>query len=247
MSAPTFDDPSYNSKSLRFSTDRVVGWLVNHKRRHSAGFTLIEVLIALAITAFVGAIAYSGLSSVISGVESTRAVAAESYRLNRALMIVSRDLRQFTARPVRDEFGQVESAMEGGSLARSLLSFTRTGWHNPNRRQRSNLQRVNYRVEDEALWRESYAVLDRAGDSEPQRVKLLKGVEEITIGFLASLTQLDLGSGDSGIDTRNWVENWVADTSTPGVVLEPPVAIEIRITLVEGSGEITRMYTLPPY
>ena len=49
------------------------GTLQRQKFRQSAyGFTLIEVLIALAITAFVSAIAYSGLSAVISGVESPR-------------------------------------------------------------------------------------------------------------------------------------------------------------------------------
>ncbi|MFT6051830.1 MAG: general secretion pathway protein J [Halioglobus sp.] len=220
---------------------------MNRKLRSSVGFTLIEVLISLAITAFVGAIAYSGLSSVISGVESTRVVAAQSYRLNRALMIVSRDLRQFVPRSIRDEFGEVESAMVGGPLSRSLLSFTRTGWHNPNQRPRSNLQRINYIVEDEALWRESYAVLDRAGDSKPQRVRLLKGVEEITIGFLASFTQLEAGDNDSGIDTSDWADNWIADTGTLGAAIDPPLAIEIRFTLVEGAGEITRLYTLPPY
>ena len=219
---------------------------MNPKFNAVKGFTLIEVLIALAITAFVGAISYSGLSAVISGVETTRAVALETYNLNRAMMIVSRDLRQFVPRDIRDEFGELESAMQGGPLARSLLSFTRTGWHNPNQRPRSNLQRVNYLVEDEALWRESYAVLDRVGDSKPQRAKLLDGVEEISIGFLANLSLLDPGRDGSGIDTRSWAENWIANTSTPGVTLEPPVAIEIRFTL-EGWGEVSRLYTLPSY
>ena len=78
-------------------------------------------------------------------------------------------------------------------------------------------------------------------------MKLLKGVEEINIGFLGSLAELNAGSDDSGIDTRNWAENWIANTSNPGVVLDPPLAIEIRLTLVEGLGEITRLYTLPSY
>ena len=43
------------------------------------GFTLVEVLVALAITAFVSAIAYSGLSTAIVGVEQTRAIADRTY------------------------------------------------------------------------------------------------------------------------------------------------------------------------
>ena len=40
--------------------------------RLSRGFTLVEVLIALAITAFVSTIAYTSLSTVITGMERTR-------------------------------------------------------------------------------------------------------------------------------------------------------------------------------
>ena len=116
----------------------------------SSGFTLIEVLIALAITAFVSIIAYTSLSTVMSGVESLRANTDRIYEINRAMMILSRDLRQFADRSVRDEFGEIEPAMTGGELARFTLSFTRRGWHNPNGHPRSSLQRVNYRLEDGA-------------------------------------------------------------------------------------------------
>ena len=122
----------------------------------NAGFTLVEVLIALAITAFVSAIAYTSFSTVMSGVESSQATAERVYQVNRAWMMISRDLEQFVARPVRDEFGELEPAMQGGIAARFALSFTRGGWHNPVGHARSELQRVNYRMEDETLWRDSY-------------------------------------------------------------------------------------------
>ncbi len=159
----------------------------------AAGFTLIEVLIALAITAFIAAIAYSSLSTALQAVETTRATAQRSYEVNRAWMIISRDLRQFVARPVRDEFGQVEPAITGGTAARFPLSFTRTGWHNPNDSQRSNLQRVNYRVEDGALWRDAYTVLDRAPDTAPRQVRLLEGVEVRGTGFSRLPVRCPLG------------------------------------------------------
>ena len=222
------------------------GILQRQKYRQSGyGFTLIEVLIALAITAFVTTIAYSGLSAVISGVESTRTTATATYELNRALMILSRDLRQFTARPVRDEFGQQEPALQGGPLARHMLSFTRNGWHNPNQHTRSNLQRVNYLVEEDALWRESYHVLDRVGDSKPQRVKLLDGIVELRVGFLSSLDAVESGNDGKSLDSRNWAENWIVDTSAPDAGPAPPVALEITLEL-EGWGEIKRLYELPP-
>jgi general secretion pathway protein J len=213
--------------------------------KRSAGFTLIEVLIAMAITAFVSMIAYTSLSTVMSGVESLRENTDRIYEVNRALMIISRDLRQFTNRPVRDEFGEVEPAMTGGMLARFTLSFTRTGWHNPNDHPRSNLQRINYRLEDNGLWRDSYAVLDRASDTEPQTVLLLDDVDDLRLTFLPTLELLQVQTGGSSIDTTNWQENWVADSGAPDEELAPPVALEMTLMLQDW-GEMKRVYTLPP-
>ena len=216
---------------------------VNSSR--SAGFTLIEVLIALAITAFVATIAYNSLSTVLTGVESARQTAQRSYEINRAWMIISRDLRQFVPRPVRDEFGETEPAMLGGRAARYALAFTRAGWFNPNEVARSELQRVDYRVEDNALWRDSYAVLDRAPDTQAQSVKLLDNVESLDTAFLGALSEVRPGDDGVALETRNWSENWVADTSTPDASLPPPVAVELRLYL-EDWGEMRRLYALPP-
>ena len=214
-------------------------------RKRPSGFTLIEVLIAMAITAFVSMIAYTSLSTVMSGVERLRENTDRIYEVNRALMIISRDLRQFANRPVRDEFGEVEPALTGGLLARFPLSFTRTGWHNPNDHPRSNLQRINYRLEDGGLWRDSYAVLDRAADTEPQSVLLLDQVDDLLLTFLPSLEALQVQTGGTTIDTANWSENWVADTSVPDQDLAAPVAIEMTLQL-EDWGEVRRIYALPP-
>ncbi len=212
--------------------------------RRAGGFTLVEVLIALAITAFVAAVAYTSLSTVVSGVDSARDTAERTHEINRAFMLLSRDLRHFVERPVRDEFGDSEPALSGGKAARFALSFTRAGWHNPNGLPRSHLQRVNYLFEDEALWRESYPVLDRAGDTAGTSVRLLDGVEYLEFGFLGSVDQLRLGRG-TNVDTRQWPENWVVNTSDPDALPSPPVAIEITLGL-EDIGEITRLYALPP-
>ena len=104
---------------------------------------------------------------------------------------------------------------------------------------------MNYLLEDETLWRESYAVLDRAGGTEPSKVKLLEGVENLELGFLGALGAVETGSESTTLKTRNWAENWVVDTSAPGTALAPPIAIEIRMQL-EDLGEIRRLYELPP-
>ena len=71
--------------------------------REQRGFTLIEVLIAMAITAVIALLAYTSLNTVIAGVESVRREADYTYQLNRAFQLLSRDLRQVVERPIRDE------------------------------------------------------------------------------------------------------------------------------------------------
>ncbi len=70
-----------------------------------AGFTLVEVLIALAITAFVSMIAYTSLSTVMTGVERLRENTDRIYAVNRAFMIIVAGpapvYRQARARRVR--------------------------------------------------------------------------------------------------------------------------------------------------
>ncbi len=73
----------------------------------AAGFTLVEVLIAMAITALISVVAYTGLSSALSGAESLRSASGRAHNINQTWALLSRDLRQVVNRPVVDEFGQV--------------------------------------------------------------------------------------------------------------------------------------------
>ena len=91
-------------------------------KRRPEGFTLLEVLIAMAITAFVALIATTSLSRVMDGVESLRATADRTYDVNRAWMIISRDLRHLAERPVRDEFGADSSRRMPGANAGALCT-----------------------------------------------------------------------------------------------------------------------------
>lgn len=213
--------------------------------RRSRGFTLVEVLIALAVTAFVAAAAYAGVSTVISGVESTREVAERTASINRALAMISRDIRQFVNRGVRDEFGQEQPGLSGGRLARFPLTLTRAGWHNSAGHARSTLERVAYVFEEGALWRLRYPVLDRAGGVQPARVLLLEDVDGVEIRFLRDIASL--GSGNATlVETRDWETSWVSDVSQPELAMAPPAALELRLELSD-VGLLTRLYALPPH
>jgi general secretion pathway protein J len=206
------------------------------------GFTLIEVLIAVAITAIVAAASYSGIATVLNGSEQLRAAGDRTRDLNRAMTIIDRDLRQFINRPVRDEFGQLQPAIAGGPLAFFALSLTREGWHNGLARPRADLQRVHYYLEEDALWRAYHRTLDRVVDAEPQRVQLLDGVEEIELRFLEDMETLQLDR-DLVVDTTAWARNWIADPSVQAL-RDPPLALELRLQLTD-VGELRRLYVFP--
>ena len=216
----------------------------NHARLE-VGFTLVEVLIAMAITAFVSVLSYQTLSTALVGIESARTESERLHEINRAFTVLSRDIRQITNRPVRDEFGQVASAVSGGELARDLLRLTRSGWHNSTGAPRSTLQRVAYRLEEDRLLRLSYPVLDRTTAIEPTETVLIEGVELFEVRFLPSLNEVEVDRNQV-IDRRFWQENWVADVGFTDQLIDPPAAIEIRVTLSDW-GELERMYVMPSF
>jgi len=82
-------------------------------RRTSLGFTLIEVLVAMAITALISVVAYSALSSALSGAESVRSATVRAQQINQTLTLLSRDIRQVVNRSIVDEFDQRAPALSG--------------------------------------------------------------------------------------------------------------------------------------
>jgi general secretion pathway protein J len=210
-----------------------------------SGFTLVEVLIAMAITAFVSVLSYQTLSTALAGIESARNESERLHEINRAFTVLSRDVRQMTNRPVRDEFGQMASAVSGGELARDPLRLTRSGWHNSTGAPRSTLQRVAYRLEEDKLLRLSYPVLDRTTAIEPTETVLIDGVEVFELRFLPSVNALEVDRNQV-IDRRFWQENWVADVGFTDKIIDPPAAIEVRLILSDW-GELERLYVMPSF
>jgi general secretion pathway protein J len=203
------------------------------------GFTLIEVLIAMSITALVAMLSFSSLSAVLDSAEMLRDRGQRVSEINRAFTLVSRDLNNFVARPVRDELGQLESAMMGEVVITGGISFTRGGWHNPNQQLRSSLQRVRYALEDDVLWRESYTVLDRTAESEPQRAELLTGVDSFELAFLGENTE----QRGEELDTQEWPDSWGVSVDSRAIVA-PPQAVELTV-LLQDWGELRWLYDLP--
>ncbi len=185
------------------------------------GFTLLELLVALAIFAVLGVAAYAGLDAVLGAKDRIEAKSDQLGRLQMLFVLMGRDIEQAADRGVRDNFGDPLPPMFGNDTA---FEFTRAGWRNPAGLKRSELQRVSYGLSDEALTRASWDVLDRAQDSEPRRARLLDDVSALEIRYLD-------GAGE-------WRSEWPAAGSS-GTQL--PRAVEVTLEVKEW-GRITRLF-----
>lgn len=141
------------------------------------GFTLMEIIVVLAVFALIGVIS----GRIISGVlDNQRLLADRGDRLAEvqlAMKILQRDVMQLNARRIRDQLGDSTEPLMIG--ADGMMEFTRAGWRNPLQQPRSELQRVGYIVQDDDLYRAYWSVLDRPPDAEPHLQKLLSGVNQI--------------------------------------------------------------------
>lgn len=194
------------------------------------GFTLLEMLIALAIFGLLAVMSYSGLRSVLEHQFRTEAEAEHLAELQKAYLVMQRDIEQVVTRPVRSEFGEELAPLVGDQT----LEFTRGGWSNPLRRPRSTLQRVAYSWADRQLRRYAWQVLDRAQDTLPAEQLLIDNIEYMQIRYLFA--------------DDEWKEQWPdliqgPDPDAESAVL--PRAVEVTIEH-EHYGPLVWLFQLPP-
>lgn len=188
----------------------------------SRGFTLIEILVAMAIFSLIGLASTGILTSVIDSDEISQERFQKLQSLQRAMLIIERDVLQAIPRPVRLNGERTDVVMKGGISEDSDadgIGFVRGGWQNPQLMlPRSTQQFVAYRLNDEKLERVYSNYVDNVIGFEPKVRVLLDNVIDLNIEFYV---QAEDGSG-FGDNELSWNESFT------GAKLPRAVAFEIE-------------------
>jgi len=230
-----------------------------NKYSSQKGFTLLEVLLAVSITAGIGIGATQLLSSIMGTSQATEQRFLQLRYLQRMDLLLRRDFWQASGRAIKDEYGNIKQALTTDS--NYLVEFTRSGQGLRKNINRSNLQRVAYAVrshdsefcndaiKDPAATESSncfirffWPVLDLAPDSEAPIVQvLLDEVDEVAFAFRGQA--IDFDNPDNTIRNDDWQEEWPSPFVTPGMTLD---LVQVKVTYtVKKLGEIERIYEVP--
>ncbi len=223
--------------------------------KRSQGFTLLEVLIALVISALIAVMAFESLNAADNGATRTNEVLAEINRLDRAWQIIAADLRHVIPPAAADKntVFQAESLKSSGEDAdQMVMLFKRRGWVNFSNLPRSDLQLVSYRVEEGKLWRDflpernlELSDIDLEDDDGFHQL-LLDNVEDVQLRFL--FQGAISSKGKSALEDRefseDWLQKWPDNNQQGASAQDLPLAVEITIEL-KGAGSSVRLFAMP--
>ncbi|MCP5092356.1 MAG: type II secretion system minor pseudopilin GspJ [Gammaproteobacteria bacterium] len=203
------------------------------KRNLHSGFTLIEVLVALAVFGVMSLLAYMSLGQTLSNSDMLSERMDRLQSVQRTISYLSSELLQTVPRSVRADLGNEPlPALQSSLGSEFALQLTHGGWPNSAGVPRSTLQRTAYRIEDGELIRYHWNVLDRTVSNTPFVTVMLENIDSLTFRFLSG--------------TDDWTDQWPPlSTGARAVSSNLPRAVEIVLALPD-EGEITRVVEVSP-
>jgi general secretion pathway protein J len=230
------------------------------------GFTLLEVLIAVTITAIIGV----GASQLlISGADTKQGLAVRSMEiknLQRMDLFMRKDFSQIAGRQANDIYGDLSLAVtsEGDNLIEFSYSGVPAEPFNPEKKQ-SNILRAGYAIrpldheycedaqninsdqpagdELNCFVRIFWPVLDITSNTQPVIQVLLDDIKEASFQFRGLL--LDLENDQNSIRSNDWQDDWPPVSMAQNMVADL-VQIKFKLT-TKSYGDIERIFEVPRY
>ena len=154
-----------------------------------SGFTLLEVLIAIAIFSVISLTSFTIFDTVLNGDEISKKRNERLNEFQRAFLLIERDFLQIARRRMRlngeaasDNF--IHTDLSGIISTDQAIGFVRNGWTNPGLLMpRGDMQSVAYHLNEEVLERLHFNFVDSVLGEEPKIRKLITGVTTLTFKF----------------------------------------------------------------
>ena len=193
------------------------------------GYTLIEVMVALAVFAILAGITGSAMYHAFDTRKRVNVQANQLNALQVALTLIQRDTQQAVERAIHGDEMRVFPPFVGQS---SYVEFTRSGAANPNAEALlSTLKRVAYVCKDNQLLRRTWESLDTPTRKNYQDKVLLENLDQCAFAYLAANHQL----------LPEWREYAVKQNQKNETL---PSAIQFNVT-VHAWGNMSMLFILP--
>ena len=196
----------------------------------SAGFTLVEMLVAVLIFGILAAMTYRALTAVL---DTRVRVDAENQKwrsISFALSRIEQDLASTIDRPLRDPTGHATPAALYGAPTEfpggGILVFARTGELDVEGNETPPM-RIGYRVRAGVLEQLNWPMIDPGRNSAATITPLLRGVQQLEFAY----------AGTNGQPSGIWPVSGTAQDTTL------PAAVALRITFSSGQ-QVSRLFAL---
>lgn len=192
------------------------------------GFTLVELLVALAIFAILSAFAYRGLDAMLQGREALQAESRKWRDVTLFVGRIERDVGAVLDRKAVSPLGVVQAPLSSvieTAAVRDGLGLTRSGTALQDNALAAP-QRVAYRKVEDRVERVAWNAVDAAPRDEGTAVTLLSGVVALDFRYLAA--------------EGEWRTSW----APPNADARLPAAVEMTLQLASGE-KIVRLFDLP--
>lgn len=204
-------------------------------RFNTKGFTLIEIVVAVAIFAVISGIVFPALLQFLDMRERVVVKNTEIIGLQKTFLFLAKDLRYAANRLSKNEFGDLSkttlSIEEGGVLDFTAVypDLTLDGQGVP--------RRVRWLLEDDELMRVQYPVMDPDSETRRMEQSLLQNVEEIEIQVH------EVNDGRDSVEKKWDEQKRLPDMIDIEVTLDTGVKYRRVFTMMSGDSALVQSQT----
>lgn len=158
-----------------------------------AGFTLLEVLVSIAVFSMIAMVSYSTLDTYIDHRERLGEHYGKLERLQRLFILLERDTQFIINRKVRNGGDILPAVMSADGNAFISMTVVESDIDSPTE---VALKRVQWRLEGQEMIRSVWDVLDQNGNVEPGELLVSDEIEDVDINYF-------FYDGRGGVDRKS--------------------------------------------